>query len=203
MKKLIINILTQLGTLTSLIGLIFTLKSNSNDFNGWQWGLLFLSIACFAISVWIIISDHNETKPLIFKTQTAIRNYMFSWIESSGRTVIFTRDLSWVNDDEMRDMLKNKASKGDLVICLPNRISKVDDFEKSGAVIVEYSGCNYTPESRFTITNFGRNDARIAVGKTISLNRHLIEEYKSGEHPYFYVANDLVNVLNGIKKQNK
>ena len=49
--------------------------------------------------------------------------------------------------------------------------------------------------SRFTITNFGREDAKIAVGKSLENNIHMIEEYKNGELPFFHVASDLVNLL--------
>jgi hypothetical protein len=81
---------------------------------------------------------------------------------------------------------------------LPSKITKVDEFEKSGATIVVYQSLNYTPLSRFTITNYGRDDAKVAVGKSMSNGNHLIEVYGNGEHPYFQVANDLINVINSI-----
>ncbi|MBK8146190.1 MAG: hypothetical protein IPK62_14980 [Bacteroidetes bacterium] len=99
-------------------------------------------------------------------------------------------------------MLKNKATKGDLIICLPKLIDKVLHFQNSGATIIEYSNFDYTPVSRFTITNFGREDAKIAVGKSLENNIHMIEEYKT-EHPFFHVASDLVNLLRKKIKQNE
>ena len=120
---------------------------------------------------------------------------MYKWIKSSGRTVIFTRDLSWVVDNEMKLMLKNKASEKELIICMPERNKRVIDLEASGAIIIEYGDLDYIPKSRFTITNFDRNDSRIAVGKSVGTNKHMIEEFASGGHPYFYVATDLVNIL--------
>jgi hypothetical protein len=192
------NILSHIGSLASLIGLLFTIKNPNSSFNGWQWLLLFLAITFFVVFIGVIIWEYITKKPLIFKNAKGIRDYMYKWIENGGRTVIFTRDLSWVSDDAMKDMLNNKARRGELTICMPNKISKVEEFEKSGATIVVYSSLNYTPLSRFTITNYGRDDAKVAVGKSMSSGNHLIEVYGNGEHPYFQVANDLINIINSI-----
>ena len=195
MKTIIKNILSQIGSIASLVGLLYTIKDTNIPFTGWQWFLLFISITFFIISIVIIVIDYNENKPLIFKNKIEIRNYMFSCIEKSGHTVIFTRDMSWVCDKQMEDMLNNKAQNGELTICLPKRIQKVIEYENSGAKIIEYARLNLIPQSRFTISNYGRQDAKIAVGSSISNGKHLIEEFGNGEHPYFYVANDLINIL--------
>lgn len=189
------KILSHTGSLASLCGLIFTLKTGNEPFSGWQWFFIFFSISLFLSSIYLIVSDHLASKPKIFKTKPAIRDYMFNWINLGGRVVIFTRDMSWVNDEDMRDMLRNKARRNECIICLPQRIDKVNELEKEGATIIEYSKLNYVPRSRFTIANYGREDAKIAVGKSIDNGKHLIEEYGNGDHPYFQVANDLVRIL--------
>ena len=189
------NILSQIGTLASLIGLVYTLKSDEENLNGFQWFLLFISFSLFGISIYWIIKEHLSHQPKVFNNRTDIRNYMYSWINNGGRVVIFTRDLSWVNDDEMKTLLKNKSEINECIICLPSRIDKVIEFEEAGATIIEYSKLNYVPLSRFTITNYGRDDAKIAVGKSIENGKHIIEQFGNGEHPYFQVANDLVKIL--------
>lgn len=194
--KTITNLISQFGCLASLIGLVLSIKSPDSSFNGWHWLLLFLSIVLFFISFGLVIWEYHTKKPLIFKNPQGIRDYMYNWIKNGGRTVIFTRDLSWVSDEEMKDMLNNKSRHCELTICMPNKISKVEEFERSGASIIIYSDVNYTPLSRFTITNYGRDDAKVAVGKSMSNGNHLIEVYGNGEHPYFQVANDLINILN-------
>lgn len=202
MKKLFINIGSQIGVLASLLGLAYTLRPTTGVFSGWQYLLIFISILLFIVYVIFEIYEYCTNGKLTFSNPKSIRNYMFKWIKSSGNTVIFTRDLSWVNDEEMREMLRTKSQNHELIICLPNRIERVEEFEIMGATIIEYSQIQYTPTSRFTIKNFGRNDAMIAVGQGLENNKHLIEEYKNGEHPYFHVANDLVKMLYNYSQNN-
>ncbi len=195
MSKILPKFLSEFGSVASLIGLIVSLHDSSTPFKGWQWLLIFLSAALFILSTILEMQDFFNNRPKTFSKKEAIRDYMYKWIRNGGRTAIFTRDLSWVSDDEMRNMLGNKAASGELMIFLPARIDKVNALEEQGADIIEYSSFNFVPLSRFTITNFGRDDARIAVGKSVSSNKHIIEEYSNGEHPYFQVANDLLNLL--------
>ncbi|MFN8712730.1 MAG: hypothetical protein ACK5Z2_07740 [Bacteroidota bacterium] len=121
----ITNILSQIGSIASLIGLLFTIKNPDSSFNGWQWFLLFLSIVLFLVAVILVVWEYVAKKPMILKNSKGIRDYMYNWIENGGRTVIFTRDLSWVSDDQMKDMLNNKARRGELTICLPTQLSKI------------------------------------------------------------------------------
>lgn len=189
------NILSQIGSIASLCGLIFTLKTDQQSFGGWQWFLVFISILFFIISIYLIISEYLENMPKVFTKKSDIRDYMYNWIKDGGRVVIFTRDLSWVNDDEMRNLLRNKSRNKECIVCMPKKIDKVAEFENEGATVIEYPSLDYTPLSRFTIINYGRDDAKIAVGKSIENGKHLIEEFGNGEHPYFQVANDLVRIL--------
>jgi hypothetical protein len=189
------NILSQIGSIASLCGLIFTLKTQNETFSGWQWFLVFISILLFLISIYLIVSEYLSNKPKVYTKKSDIRDYMYNWIKNGGRVVIFTRDMSWVNDDAMKNLLRNKSRSKECIICMPKKIDKVVEFEKEGATVIEYPSLDYTPLSRFTIINYGRDDAKIAVGKSIESGKHLIEEFGNGEHPYFQVANDLVRIL--------
>ncbi|NDV42387.1 hypothetical protein [Flagellimonas sediminis] len=189
------NILSQIGSIASLCGLIFSLKTDQQSFGGWQWFLVFISILFFIVSIYLIVSEYLSNKPKMYTKKSDIRDYMYNWIKNGGRVVIFTRDMSWVNDEEMKNLLRNKSRGKECIICMPNKIDKVVEFESEGATVIEYSSLDYTPLSRFTITNYGRYDAKIAVGKSLGNGKHLIEEFGNGEHPYFQVANDLVRIL--------
>lgn len=195
MKTLIKNLFAHFGAVASIFGLFISLKIPQSQLNGWHWLLLILSIGLFLLTIVFLIQDYLMNKPKICKNDQEIRDYMYRWISNGGRVVIFTRDMSWVSDREMTDMLTNKARAKELTLFLPNRIPSINDLEKAGASIIEYSNLNYTPRSRFTIINYGRDDAKVAVGKRIDVNKHLIEEYGIGQHPYFNVANDLINIL--------
>ncbi len=195
MNRMFLSICAQIGTLASFLGLILTLKDKNADFTTNQYIGLGVAIGLFIVSVIVIVVEYNKKKPKVFSSTKDIRNYMYNWINRSGRTLIFTRNLSWVNDDEMKKMLANKSSSGDLIICLPEKNTRVAEFESQGAKVYEYSGLHFTPLSRFTIINYGRADARIAIGKDIGDGKHLIEEYSSRDHPYFSIAEDLVKLV--------
>jgi len=196
MREILTKLIPQLGTLASLLGLIFTISDNDESFTGWQWLLIFLSISFFALSIYITISDYYRKKPSLFKSPEAVKNYMYKLIENSGRTAIFSRSLSWV-DDKTKTMLINKAKKDQLIICIPKKIATADELEKNGAHIIIYDQFKHLPESRFTISNFGRADAKVAVGEILSTTdyQHRIQEYKNGNHPYFHIADDLIKLL--------
>ncbi len=195
MTKLAKSLIAQIGTLASLLGLFFTIYNSSKSMTGFQWFLLFTALVLFLLSVYLEIKEHIDNKPKIFTEKNDIRDYMYRWIKNSGRTAIFTRDMSWVDDDEMRSLLKNKAEKDELIICMPRIIDKVKELQDKGAKVFEYKEISYIPLSRFTITNFGRDDAKVAVGRRLAEKQHLIEEFSAGQHPYFQIANDLIQIL--------
>jgi len=146
------------------------------------------------VALYFQITEYVAHRPIILKTAQQIRDYMFRWISRGGRVAIFSRDMSWVEDDEMKDLLRAKARRDELHICLPTRILLSDDLQKEGAHIHVYPQLNYTPLSRFTIINKGRSDAQLAVGRAIE-GKHLIEEFSLGEHPAFFIADDLIEVV--------
>lgn len=195
MKKLFLPLLTQASSFASLLGLLFSLDNKIENYGIVQWGLLSLVVITLIVSCYRVINDYNKNKPKIYEDKRTIRDYMYNWINTDGRVLIFTRDLSWVDDRDMEMLLKNKSENSELIICLPKRIDKIREFENLGATIIEYPQFNFTPQSRFTITHYDRADARIAVGKKINNKNHIIEEYSNGEHPYFNVALDLVNFI--------
>ena len=155
-------------------------------------------------SVILLIIESQQNKPIEFELdergKRKIRDFMYSWLRLHGRAVIFTRDMSWVDDAEMKNMLKDKASRSDLIICLPDksRFPDAAEFERVGAQIIEYSNLNIVPDARFTIVNFNRGDAEVAVGQAIRVASgkkiHRIETYRNGENPWM-IANDLVKIL--------
>ncbi|MBA7716071.1 hypothetical protein ES703_125132 [subsurface metagenome] len=119
---------------------------------------------------------------------------MYKWISGGGRVEILSHDMSWVSDEEMKELLRSKARKDELCLCLPKEIPLSEELKKEGAQIYTYSELKYVPQSRFTIINSGRMDSQVAVGRR-SGEKHVIEEFSIGKHPIFSVANDLVNLI--------
>jgi hypothetical protein len=118
---------------------------------------------------------------------------MYNWIEKGGRVQIFSRDLSWAQDRKMKAMLREKARKRELCLCLPQSIPLVDELEPAGAEVTLYPELDYIPQSRFTMVNWGRMDQRVAIGRLVD-DAHVIEELSNKDVAYF-VAKDLIEIL--------
>jgi len=125
-----------------------------------------------------------------------IQDYMLRWIKGGGRVAIFTRDMSWAQKcKKMLAVLRDKAKRGDLVVCCPKRIPLLDHLP--GAEVHVYEEARFTPRARFTIVRFENDEARVAVGRKIGTD-HVIEEYAPGDHPAFSMAEDLVRFARAI-----
>jgi hypothetical protein len=187
MMKTLSNISAPASIIAFLIPYFSQGATSTNYF---QFGCLLVFLLA---SAGIICLD-IKNGPKRYKTEDGIKNYMLRWISHIGRIVVFTRDMSWALDPKVKVKLIEKAQAHELIICMPVRNEFAAELEENGAVVVEYSDINYEPLSRFTIIHYGRNDSRVAIGKTNN-KHHVITEFQSGEHPLFYVALDLVNIL--------
>ena len=117
---------------------------------------------------------------------------MRKWIRSGGRVAIWSRDLSWVDDEETQQILLEKARRKEIIICLPQHTSFTRTLEDEGAEICPYgSDTLETPTSRFTIAFFGRDGSKVAFGRTEG-DYHVIREVNASQNPSFYVAQDLI-----------
>ena len=108
--------------------------------------------------------------------------------------MIFSRDMSWADDEATRQILLEKAERNELTVCVERSIPLTDELRQSGARIVTYESLGHVPRSRFTIVDFDRDGARVAVGVRVQ-DKHVIQEFRSGHHPFFAVAEDLVKFL--------
>ncbi|MFF2480446.1 hypothetical protein [Paenibacillus sp. NPDC058071] len=195
---MLLRIYSQLGTLASLIGVIFLLPKKSGEGTS-VWIIIFsvVAVIAFIISIFLEIKLHQKLTGKKVGGTRNIRDYMYDWISKPGVAFIFTRDLSWVNDDEMKEMLRRKANNNELHICMADRNSIASELENSGAKIYTYSSLNYTLKSRFTFMNIDRADCRVAIGKEINGVRY-VEELTSSNAPHYWVLNDLMEILRRV-----
>ena len=141
-----------------------------------------------------MLKSDKTTRQYPFDDKVRIRKYLFDWIKSGGRVAIWTRDMSWVDDEDMKQMLRGKAQARELILCLPKEIDKSDDLKQHGAEVFAY-GTLEAPESRFTIINYGQAGSRVAMGRRRD-SLHIIQEFSGAdEHPAFYMARDLVRLV--------
>ena len=124
---------------------------------------------------------------------------MKNWVNKSGRTVILTRDLSWVNYDDIKNDLKTKAINKELIICLPKNTDFTFELEGLGAEIYTYENLKFTPKSRFTFINYGTPYSKVAIGRKDKNHIHYIEEYSIENTVEFFLAEDLINIIKSLK----
>jgi hypothetical protein len=196
MGGLIAALVTQAASCASILGLYFALEPPTSERIWWHLVLVALPIVA-AVYVMYREMVHLYTGPRTYRSAKKINSYMRRWVGSGGRVVIFSRDLTWANEPATRNLLRDKAKQNELTVCLEHTVPLATELRNEGAKIVTYGKLAHIPRSRFTIVDFGREGARVAVGVRDG-SGHVIQEFRSGSHPFFAVAEDLVRFLIAI-----
>ena len=175
------KLLILISSYASIFGLYFTITPWSGEKSVGHWIVLGIAAVTSVLHLCQTGFEHFKERPKSFRKPKDIQNYMVQWLSSGGRSVIFSRDLSWAQNGEEAVLLQDKARRNELTICVEASSSYAKKLKELGARVVVY-GCNgFVPKSRFTIVDFGRIGARVAIavkdGET-----HNIQEFKS-DHP--------------------
>lgn len=189
-----INLLSIYGSAASLAGLAITVRDPNRDLSNLEVATYTFAAALLILGTFLTVRSHYRNRPRVCKTTESIRTYMQKWIGHPGRVLIFTRDMTWASNEDVKSALIEKARHDELTVILERRIPIAEELEKFGARVATYESLRHTPASRFTIINKDRQDAQVAVGGKIG-NKHVIHEFQQGHHPYFSVANDLAEIL--------
>ena len=88
--------------------------------------------------------------------------------------------MSWAQTNETRQLLFDKATVGELIICLPQETSLTDELKESGAEVWTYNALESEPASRFTIVQYGQEGSRVAVGRRKG-DYHVIDHFSAEE----------------------
>lgn len=156
-----------------------------------------LSIASLYLFV-IAFFSFLQDKKKVFKiaNKPGINKYLIDYIENGGRTVILSRDLSWINADII-GRIEEKAAKDELIIFLPKentisrRLSQHADIRYFGDLITD--SAHSIIKSRFTIIQWDSNSARITYPKQ-DHTHHYNYEFSINE-PTMDIALDLIRLL--------
>lgn len=178
-----------IGAIASIAGLI---RFQTSD---WSSLTLFVPfIALLAITAIVVFKPTSSRHVFSKDDRRGIRDYMFHWIQNGGRVAIWTRDMSWVDDDDMKRLLRQKAEARELIVCLPNATEVTDWLSQFGAEVITYRIWD-SPLGRFTIANYNRDDSRVAVGRGEG-QFHVIDEFAlSDNDSTFHLARDLVRLV--------
>lgn len=137
--------------------------------SSWKWGasVVILVFGIAYIIIQAIIYRRESKKVYIHPTQERVNQYLYEWLEKSGYTVIFTRDFSWAHcNDEMWNLLVEKAKKHNLIVCLKVETPDTDELKTAGAKIYVHDIDNL--QSRFIIAHYKTHSPRITVGSRIN-----------------------------------
>jgi hypothetical protein len=195
------KILALLASYASLLGLLVALLSQADHWPWWGWAILAFAGLTLTIFLRLEISQHRG-RHIYAKTDTyGIRRYMHEWIAHGGRVAIWTRDMSWAQNPDTRQLLIEKAKRNELVLCLPECSDLASDLRRAGAEVCEYGkSLLESPSSRFTIALLGRDGSCVAVGRAEG-DTHVIDEFNSGDHPAFHLAADLVSLVRALQRE--
>ena len=194
MRSLLFKIISICAALGSSLKVIWSLKEDGQSLSVSQVMLLTIAVVLGVLTVVLEIQDYLKSRPKRYSTEKKVRDHMYRLIKDGGNVSVFTRDLSWVNDDQMIDMLKEKARQDSLTVVLPKPISISDELKIAGATVINY-GSQYTIKSRFTICNMDRIDSTVSIGRQIR-GKHVIDKYEDKDgHLAFSLAQDLAGVL--------
>ncbi|AXG74412.1 hypothetical protein DVK85_09275 [Flavobacterium arcticum] len=168
---------------------------DTHKFTLWQW--VFISLSALLLIILILCEIfYSDSKK--YKIDDDIKDYMRNWINNGGRTVIFTRDMTWVSDVDIKNILKTKAKNNELIICQPKLTNFTIELQKLGAEIYTYDKLNFEPKSRFTFINYNTNSSKVAIGKKGKNNIHYINEFSMDDAYEYHLAEDLVNLIKAI-----
>lgn len=186
------TLLNWLAAAASLVGLFFTLRPASEALTPWQIAFLLLVSSVFGIAAIRDIHEERKRATKTYRNSTAINNYMFTMLRDSGRCEICSRDASWISDNRIYSLLKDKAKRGELTFLVQRSTPNLVALQSAGAEIIEYGALGFDPITRFTVVNAdNRASSYVAVGRKKPNEPHTIEELDSS-HPTYSMALDLI-----------
>lgn len=199
---MIMLIVAQAAQYTGFLGFYFTLVPTDSSRPQWHWFVILVGFIIFLCLAAVEVKDYRSKAPKIFRSNRKINDFMHQWISSSGRVAIFSRDMSWAHEERFKELLKRKAENNELTICVECDINLTNELKQAGARVVTYGAYGLVPRSRFTIVDFERDGASVAVGVK-QQGYHVIQTYSSGHHPFFAVSEDMVKLIARLSENDQ
>lgn len=200
---LIRKLIALVASFASIMGLLVAFLPPFKELPWWAVALLFMAAVFFLILVLLEFFDAGGHHVYSKEDADGIRRYMHGWIEHGGRVAIWTRDMSWAENQETCKLLTQKARRNELILCLPEMNPLATQLMNAGAEVCAYGvSLLESPASRFTIVFLGRDGSRVAVGRAEG-NSHVIDEFSASDHPAFHIAADLVSIVRSLNGRHK
>lgn len=105
----------------------------------------------------------NQENIRVCKNQEEIEGAMKYLVKSQGKTCIMSRDLSWVNDEIKKILIKkNKNAR----VFAQEETELTKELISKGVEVHYYGVYGFEPKTRFTIIRYNRDDKQVAIAKT-------------------------------------
>lgn len=145
------------GSLASIIGLFFV----NNDHRFFRIVGFIFGLVAVAIAVVFELISYRKNKPLKFDRNGNI-DYMEKIISTEGNVIVFASDLTWVDNDKIKNTLKNKGNS--LSLCVRKTAPCLDEYKKAGINVYTYDQSGiFSPQTRFTIIRSGTTTESISI----------------------------------------
>lgn len=166
--------------------------------------LLLVGIFAVLLSAFLEIKLYFKTKPKKFNRKENI-DYMNDILSLEGRAVVFAGDLSWIDNDTIKETIKRK--KNDLYLCAKKGAKNLDEFKKAGVNIYVYDD-DFSPKTHFTILRKGNMNEKIAIASVMDeyqKEKRYVYEINSDDKEFYHrwilqAANDLFELTRVINK---
>ncbi len=184
MLQMLFNIIFSLvGWISSSIA-IWSIIESENQFGFFVFVAVIFILSVLYIFLQIKKFKNDINKNFIHSTEDGVNTYLYDWIHNGGRTVIFTRDFTWANcNHKMVEMLRRKAERKELIICLYRETEMSRELSSLGAEVLVHGNENL--RSRFVITNYGTNNPQITVGLRDN-NKFINQRYSMKNDSHIY-----------------
>ena len=194
LRGLVTKLVVVCASFASIMGLLLEIGPPLKQLP-W-WGIALMAVGTVLLLVFVVTEFLQRNRYRVYRKSNskAIRRYMHRWIGLGGRVAIWTRDLTWAAAADTRALLTKKAEDNELILCMATENELSRELGAAGAEVCYSGDLLESPASRFTIANFERDGSAVAVGRTVG-DKHVIEEFRAGDHPAYHIAVDLVRVI--------
>jgi hypothetical protein len=159
------------------------------DADGWATSAILALSAVTVAAVRYAWLDEKKHGPLMVKSPHDLLPENKKWLAESGHMVIVTRDMSWILDEALNELVSAKAANGDLTIVAARRTAAFQAWEALGATIALEP---QPPSVRFAVLRHGTSDARVLITRQ---RRGAVEvrEYTPDDFPVYGLCMDILN----------
>lgn len=198
LKKGVPIITCLLLVIESIISLVQSVVDQKGSLLIW----LYIFFAVLAFASLIITLRYEFTGYIKITNRNKINKKIVKFIETTGETVILSRDLSWVDSATIGRFKQKVTESGDkLTIFLPKEtdiskeLAKFADVRYYGSL---FNGSMERLVSRFTIIHYGTDSVRITYPQENTF-WHINTEYAQGDAA-LTLATDVIKLLDIITK---